>query len=73
MHRAGEKLLQIAHELGRAHQGPGVDVNADRVAIAKFAEGSAGKGFRGGVAKAGTGGHPRESRVGEHREVLADR
>ena len=73
MGRPGKEVVEVADEFGSAHQFPGVNVDADGIAVAELAEGPSGEGLRRGMSETGSGGNSREAPVGEDRQVLAHR
>src|SRR4030095_14483457 len=63
----------VADQIDAALELPAVDDDADTVAFAHLPHGPAGQRLRPHVADTGAGGHAREARVGDHRDLLAPR
>jgi hypothetical protein len=60
------------NQIDLALQAVAVDDDFDDVAVAHFADGAAGQRLGRNVADAGAGGDAAETRVGDHRHVLAE-
>src|SRR6185437_2936260 len=69
---SAESLRAFADEIDRAVQCVSIDHDLDPVAIPHTSHRTTGEGLRRDVTDAGSGGDPTETRVGEHRNMLAE-